>query len=154
MGFSKSAAELALFIGALMLVTLFSKMAEVAAMDFVGGIKDMSGLFESKSKTAIKIINHPKSIEQAIYVKNIGKTILSGNFDVLIDGIHTPYSSVRIVDNSGNDIGGPLLPGRIAALNFTSLPQGEHVVYVIAENGVSDRFFYIKGGSDAVIVIR
>ncbi len=140
----ESAAQLILFITAVLIATSVSAVMVVTIKQIAIGIKDQGDYLKSAISTNFEIINDPLNIPTTtvggntayvFYVKNIGESpfpFTNSTISVLIDGNIIPPSNITT---------SPLVlyPGQVGEIDVvTNLSSGNHRITVILSNGISD----------------
>ncbi len=140
----ESAAQLILFITAVLIAASVSAVMVVTIQQISLGIKEQGDYLKSAIATNFKIINDPLKIPTEIvngntayvfYVKNIGKVpfpFTNTSISVLIDG--------NIIPPANFTTSPPVLyPGQVGKIDvITTLSSGNHRITVILSNGISD----------------
>ncbi|MBW3582530.1 MAG: PKD domain-containing protein [Euryarchaeota archaeon] len=148
MGFSLPAAEVMLFIGALMITAAFVQANTGTVEHLAGGVLDEGAAEAAKLRTGLRIINDPGSVPNdplVLYVLNTGSEVLRpALLTVVVDGN-------VITDRSVVELGAADQAWRTGevvrvTLNEVNLGAGTHHLQVTAPTGVSDLIRpYMKG---------
>jgi len=140
----ESAAQLILFIAAVLIATSVSAVMVVTIEKISLGIRDQGDYLKNVISTNFEIINDPMNIPTktigtntayVFYVKNIGKTPIvftNRTITVLIDGNIIPPANVT----TSPEVLPPSQVGEIDVI--TSLSPGNHRITVVLSNGLSD----------------
>jgi len=140
----ESAAQLILFITAVLIAASVSAVMVVTIQQISLGIKEQGNYLKSAIATNFKIINDPLNIPTktigtntayVFYVKNIGADpfpFTNSTVSVLIDGNIIPPVNFTTSPTI-------LYPGEVGEIDvITSLSPGNHRITVILYNGVTD----------------
>ncbi len=140
----ESAAQLILFITAVLIAASVSAVMVVTIQQISLGIKEQGDYLKSAIATNFKIINDPLSIPTetvngytayVFYVKNIGNVpfpFTNSSISVLIDGNIIPPANFTTSPSV-------LYPGQVGKIDvITTLSAGNHRITVILSNGISD----------------
>ena len=135
MGMSTSATHIIFFIASIVIAASFVGVAVVAIMNISNGIEGRGDMISKELSEEFKIINDPEKMSNnplVLYLKNTGKIPLSTeHITVLVDGVSENFT----VD------GETWMPGDTITLTVdVNLPAGEHVVKVVLEDGLSQKF--------------
>jgi len=145
MGFGESGVHIIFFIATIIIASSVSAVLVTTVQKVSLSLKVQGENLEDKIATDFEIVNDPLNIpvntstsppEYTFYIKNTGsKSILlsESTITVLIDGTAVSSSNMRL-NPEGN-----LKPGYLGEVYIkTSLTSGDHTIYIILENGISD----------------
>ena len=143
MGASGASTQLIFFISALIVATAVVSVAANGVYKITNGIDQKSENVEKDLLTDISIINDPDEIPNdpvRIYVKNVGKTVLSQNYiTVILDGIVVTDYTLTLSGNTSSYWD----PASMLTISIDeNLTEGDHSVQVTTENGVSDKLSF------------
>ncbi len=138
MGLSTSATHIIFFIASVVIAASFVGVAASAIINISNGIQERGDMLANQLSGDFKIINDPEHMSNnplVLYLKNTGKVPLStSHITVLIDGINEDDFTVS------NDT---WMPGQTITLTINvDLEQGNHVVKIVLENGISTTFYF------------
>lgn len=139
MGASGASTQLIFFVSALIVATAVVAVAANGVYKITNGIDQKSDSVENELLTDIAIINDPNEVPNdpvKIYVKNVGKTVLSQDFvTVMIDGTLVTGHTMTLSGNTTAHWD----PSSVLTISIDmELGSGDHTIKVITENGVSD----------------
>jgi archaellum component FlaG (FlaF/FlaG flagellin family) len=136
---AEALSEMILFIVGIAIAVSVVGTVVVSVERTNNAMSDTSSQLYSRMSSKIKIINDPLRMSGSpsdplvVYIQNIGKTTLSTDVVLMVDGAPRPG---RIYLLKGDE----WVPSSLLCIEieYPRLPAGEHSVAVIAENGITD----------------
>ncbi len=141
MGFETSVVVTIFLVSAILIATISYTTLSSSQDLLSSSVDEHYSLLNTKLQTDVQIVQsnaiiHNSTYQLSLEVLNTGsETLSSDELDVLIDGVHMPYSSVSAITT--------WTPETYTVLNISNLSGfGDHRVKVVTKNGICDYYSY------------